>query len=172
MKSLAISFLLVSSPISTAIPVLILSNEVLHPYFKLAYIKLAWGGAEEQAADRAAGNKHAKNWQDEARKVVEREVSHCVIECAVLMNYTIQLELYWKSRPHCNATPLMSAATSRSTSLSSDFDLYHQTLVATDHVEGWEAELRRYLNDMPADVTPETDVVKYWEVHTPFPISD
>jgi hypothetical protein len=37
------------------------------------------------------------------------------------------------------------------------------------HVEGWEAELRRYLNDMPADVTPETDVVKYWEV---CPISD
>jgi hypothetical protein len=44
--------------------------------------------------------------------------------------------------------------------------------VATDHIEGWEAELQRYLNDMPTDVTPEIDIVKYWEVHTPFPISD
>jgi hypothetical protein len=49
---------------------------VLHPYYKLAYIKLAWGGEEEQAAERAAGNRYAKNWQDEARKVVEREVSN------------------------------------------------------------------------------------------------
>jgi hypothetical protein len=45
---------------------------VLHPYYKLAYIKLAWGGAEEQAA----GNLDAKNWQDEAQKVVETEVCH------------------------------------------------------------------------------------------------
>ena len=40
------------------------------------YIKLAWGGAEEQAKERAAGNRQAKNWQDEARKVVEVEVMH------------------------------------------------------------------------------------------------
>jgi hypothetical protein len=48
---------------------------VLHPYFKLTYIKMAWGGAEEQAAEIAAGNTNAKNWQDEARKVVEQTVS-------------------------------------------------------------------------------------------------
>ena len=33
---------------------------VLHPYYKLAYIKLAWGGTEEQAAEKAAGNLYAK----------------------------------------------------------------------------------------------------------------
>ena len=49
---------------------------VLHPYYKLAYIKLAWGGAEEQAVERAAGNQYVKNWQDEARQVVEHEVSN------------------------------------------------------------------------------------------------
>ena len=27
-------------------------------------------------AERAAGNEHAKDWQDEARKLVEREVSN------------------------------------------------------------------------------------------------
>jgi hypothetical protein len=48
---------------------------VLHPYYKLAYIKLAWGGKDEQKAEIAAGNKYAINWQDEARKLVEREVS-------------------------------------------------------------------------------------------------
>jgi hypothetical protein len=48
---------------------------VLHPYFKLHYIKLAWGGAEEQAAELEAGNRHAKNWQEEAMKIVEKAVS-------------------------------------------------------------------------------------------------
>src|SRR5277367_1120384 len=48
---------------------------VLHPYYKLAYIKLAWGGPEEQAAEIAAGNPNAKDWQDEALQIVERAVS-------------------------------------------------------------------------------------------------
>jgi hypothetical protein len=48
---------------------------VLHPYYKLDYIALAWGGAEEQAKERAAGDPTAKNWKDEARKVVEKTVS-------------------------------------------------------------------------------------------------
>ncbi|KAF8236929.1 hypothetical protein L208DRAFT_1249650 [Tricholoma matsutake] len=51
---------------------------VLHPYFKLAYIKLAWGGAEEQAAECQKGNRLAKNWQDEAQKILERMVSHAL----------------------------------------------------------------------------------------------
>jgi hypothetical protein len=46
----------------------------LHPYYKLAYIKLAWGGEEEQANKQAAGNQFTKNWQDEARQVLEAEV--------------------------------------------------------------------------------------------------
>jgi hypothetical protein len=47
---------------------------VLHPYYKLAYIKLAWSGPDEQTAEIAAGNPNAKDWQDEARKIVERTV--------------------------------------------------------------------------------------------------
>jgi hypothetical protein len=50
--------------------------EVLHPYYKLAYIKMAWGGPEEQEAEIKAGNIHAKDWQDEARKIVEKTVGH------------------------------------------------------------------------------------------------
>ena len=55
-------------------------SKVLHPYFKMQYIQKAWGGAEEQAAERVAGNKYAKNWHDEALKVVEDTVrSHVLI---------------------------------------------------------------------------------------------
>ena len=43
----------------------------LDPYYKLAYIKLAWGGAEEQEEYWAAGNLDAKNWQDEVQKILE-----------------------------------------------------------------------------------------------------
>jgi hypothetical protein len=48
---------------------------VLHPYYKLDYIKLSWGGAEKQAIERLEGNPNAKNWQDEALKIVEKTVS-------------------------------------------------------------------------------------------------
>ena len=50
-------------------------NTVLHPYYKLDYIKMTWGGAEKQAKERASGNSNAKNWQDEARKIIETHVS-------------------------------------------------------------------------------------------------
>lgn len=51
---------------------------VLHPYYQLAYIKLAWGGEEEQVKEWAAGNRYAKNWQDKARKVIEAEVQYII----------------------------------------------------------------------------------------------
>lgn len=51
---------------------------VLHPYYKLAYIKISWGGEKEQAAEIAQGKLDAKNWHSEARKLNERTV-HCVV---------------------------------------------------------------------------------------------
>jgi hypothetical protein len=30
--------------------------------------------------------------------------------------------------------------------------------------EGWEPELRRYLKDLPEDVTRDTDIVEWWGV--------
>jgi hypothetical protein len=36
---------------------------------------MAWGGAAEQEEEMAAGDPYAKNWQDEARQIVERTVS-------------------------------------------------------------------------------------------------
>jgi hypothetical protein len=68
---------------------------VLHPYYKLAYIKLAWGGAEEQDKERAAGNQQAKNWQDEAQKVLEIEVF--IIYIQVTNNHLSLTIFRWKS---------------------------------------------------------------------------
>ena len=47
---------------------------MIHPYYKLMYIKLACGGEKEQFEERAEGNKYVKNWQDEARKILEDTV--------------------------------------------------------------------------------------------------
>ena len=33
---------------------------VLHPYYKLIYIEMAWGSAEEQKLECEAGNPNAK----------------------------------------------------------------------------------------------------------------
>jgi len=35
---------------------------------------MAWGGPDKQAAEIAAGNPDAKDWQDEDRKIVEKTV--------------------------------------------------------------------------------------------------
>ena len=48
---------------------------VLHLYYKLVYIKVAWGGPKEQAEGMASGNLNAKDWQDEVRKLIEKTVS-------------------------------------------------------------------------------------------------
>jgi hypothetical protein len=47
---------------------------VLHVYYKLMYIELVWGGEKEQKEEMAAGNQNAKNWQDEALKILENVV--------------------------------------------------------------------------------------------------
>jgi hypothetical protein len=126
---------------------------VLHPYYKLEYIKMAWGGAAEQAEECAAGNPHAKNWQDEALKVVEQT-----------------MERYWNNR-----VGAVTAGTPTDSDNSSDSDNYvgnefdqhrkklaSQALAITD--SRWEAELRRYLKDIPPDVSRDTDIVDWWGV--------
>jgi hypothetical protein len=61
-----------------------LSSIALHPYYKLAYIELAWGGTKEQEAEYEAGNFEAKNWQDEAQKILEKTVSNiAVLLCTI-----------------------------------------------------------------------------------------
>jgi hypothetical protein len=68
-------FELNASPLNDAL--MALTPIALHPYFKLAYIEVAWGGPAEQEQEREAGNPLAKDWQDEARKILEHIVRVC-----------------------------------------------------------------------------------------------
>ena len=78
------------------------------------------------------------------------------------------MEKYWKNdQPQAPPTVLPTDVTSGDTgsaSVLSDYDRYRLTLLSTMEREGWEAELRRYEKDMPADVFPETDIVMWWQV--------
>jgi hypothetical protein len=127
---------------------------VLHPYYKLAYIKMAWGGPEEQAKERAAGNRNAKDWHDEALRVVEKT-----------------MEEYWnlhKQRPASSGTgDTMTTNPDGDSTVESEYDRHRRMLVQQaiyEHNAGWAAELRRYLKDMPEDVTKDTDIVQWWSV--------
>jgi hypothetical protein len=84
----------------------------LHPYYKLQYIQLAWGGEEGQAEERAVGNRDAKNWQDEARKILEDT-----------------MESYWRTRLRASTTTASNVAVTHgdasSGSFSSEYDCLH-----------------------------------------------
>ncbi|GLB39419.1 hypothetical protein LshimejAT787_0605810 [Lyophyllum shimeji] len=128
-------------------PVFVLAL-ALHPYYKLAYIEHAWGGENEQQDAIAKGDLDAKNWQDEAQQIVENTMRR-----------------YWSTRPRApqpEPQPSTSSTTAKSKKVS-DFDLHRKTLLAREDQEGYQAELRRYLNDVPAEVTKDTDVVVWWQ---------
>jgi hypothetical protein len=77
------------------------------------------------------------------------------------------MEKYWKNNPQAPPTDVKSgdaAADTGSASVLSDYDRYRLTLLSTMEREGWETELRRYEKDMPADVSPDTDIVMWWQV--------
>ncbi|KAI9512980.1 hypothetical protein F5148DRAFT_1279246 [Russula earlei] len=115
----------------------------LHPYYKLDYIELSWGGAEEQVKECAKGNHNAKNWQDEALKVVEET-----------------MEVYYKKQ--LRAEPVHSPTPTNedqevSRVLLSEYDCYHWSLPEMDDNQGWALELRQYLKDRLEDVTKSTN---------------
>ena len=128
---------------------------VLHPYYKLMYIEMAWGGADEQKMEREAGNPNAKDWHDEATKIVEKTMAE-----------------YWDQMRPSTITKLASSSSSNPTSkrpLKSEFDRHHCELLQQASVwldsGGWKTELRCYLNDIPTDVLKETNIVTWWAVH-------
>ena len=78
-----------------------------------------------------------------------------------------QIEKYWKTRPSaasmgCNPSP--AVVVENNDSIASEFDRHRLTLVSDEQEEGWQAEIRRYLKDLPANVTKDTDVVEWWQV--------
>jgi len=140
--------------------------EILHLYYKLAYIKVAWGGPEEQAAEIEGGNSYAKDWQDEARKIVEKTVSCSLHEITMLIIQN-QMAEYYQDRPltppqqEKNRSHIDEAI---STSPLSEYDKVRETLLTTNVEEGWSSELRCYLGTMQRDVTKDTDLIEWWQV--------
>jgi hypothetical protein len=49
-------------------------------------------------------------------------------------------------------------------SFQSEFDKHRRTLFSEGVDEEGHLELRRYLRDMPMDVTRDTDIVAWWSV--------
>lgn len=97
-----------------------------------------------------AGNHYAKNWQEEAREILEDT-----------------MKKYWQARPAAQNLATQSTpntAQADETSILSDFDHHRLTLLASraDN-EGWQTELRRYLKDVPSDVMKDTDIVEWWQ---------
>lgn len=46
----------------------------------------------------------------------------------------------------------------------SEYDRHRVALLTEGANEDWQLELRRYLQDVPADVTRDTDIVGWWSV--------
>jgi hypothetical protein len=65
-------------------------------------------------------------------------------------------------------TPITSSPDPESGFQSADDDDYDRLrrglLAKTIQNEGWRSELCRYLDDMPSDVSKDTDVVEWWSV--------
>jgi len=131
---------------------------VLHPYYKLDYIKMAWDGADEQEAEYAAGNHNAKNWHDEALKIIENTMQE-----------------YWKDiqEDHSQSTapkPSVSHVSPSDTpTMESMFDHHrHELLEKATHEKndslGWAEELCHYLGMIAEDVLRDMDVIAWWVV--------
>ncbi|KAG1872945.1 hypothetical protein DFJ58DRAFT_651609, partial [Suillus subalutaceus] len=136
-------------------PVYILAL-VLHPYYKLDYIKMAWGGPKEQELECTAGNLNAVDWHDEVLKIVEK----------TMQDYLKHMPTGATTRSLSPINPLASTET-----LESEFDRHRCTLVneaARQQHSGWAAELQQYLHDVPDDVSMDTDIIQWWSVGRSF----
>ena len=78
------------------------------------------------------------------------------------------MKKYWQARPAAQNLVMQSTpntAQADETSILSDFDRHRLALLASRaYNEGWQTELRRYLKDVPSDVTKDTDIVEWWQV--------
>ena len=126
---------------------------VLHPYYKLTYIQMAWGGLEEQWKELEAGNPNVKDWQDEALQLVEQTMQE-----------------YWEDSSISQPGPSTpSASLPHPSTLQSEFNQHHLELIRSAGLHSdsgsWKMELWWYLEDLPKDFSKTTDVVQWWAVH-------
>ena len=65
----------------------------------------------------------------------------------------------WLSAPDVNETENPPASTEPH--ILSEFNKFHETLLADDAEKGWASKLCQYLNTMEWGVTKETDLVEW-----------
>jgi hypothetical protein len=83
------------------------------------------------------------------------------------------MDAYWKTPPQLQAQhassimpPSLIDSDSYQDSFVSEFDRHWRSLLAQGVNEEWQLELWRYLQDMPADVSRDMDIVAWWSVRT------
>jgi hypothetical protein len=79
------------------------------------------------------------------------------------------MDQYWKAglKPTVptDLNPTDNITQPNDDSVLSEFDRHRLTLLANrKQDEGWLSEKRRYLKDLPTNVTKETDIVEWWQV--------
>jgi hypothetical protein len=78
------------------------------------------------------------------------------------------MEVYYDLVPSDLATTTPTESAADDADQESDVDEFdaHRKLLLVQSIrrEEWRAELRRYLSDIPQDVTKETDIVEWWGV--------
>ena len=85
------------------------------------------------------------------------------------------MEKYYKAQPGAEPAipgPLANAGSPRpitGASVLSDFDRFHLGRVTQDGEEGWQPKLRCYLEELPTDVSKDTDIIERWQVQWFFP---
>ena len=116
---------------------------------------MAWGGLEEQRKEQEVGNPHAKKWCNEALNIVKKTMPD-----------------YWDSNPAADPPACMEtniSALEDNNTLESEFDRHRRSMV-TQNIgsggEGWATKLHRYLDNLPSDVTKDTNVIEWWAVST------
>jgi hypothetical protein len=75
--------------------------------------------------------------------------------------------------PNQVVTPINLNASTLATpeTLGSEFDHHRRTLVekaAYEQHSGWAAELRRYLNDIPDNISKDSNIIQWWSVSRSF----
>ena len=72
---------------------------------------------------------------------------------------------YWRTRPqHPASGSDNDNDNDNEEPFMSEYDRHRLSLLTHGSDEDWQLELRRYLQDIPADVTRDTNIVDWWSV--------
>jgi hypothetical protein len=77
------------------------------------------------------------------------------------------MEHYWNIRvkPTAPRNSTDDITENDDNSILSEYDRHRLALIANQtEEEGWQSEKFRYLKDLPANVSKDTDIVEWWQV--------